>query len=145
MSAPRRKSNYEVHTHHFVSGPRSRAGYGTEGKWRETKFSHSHRGGSLAHAHPHTGPASYTIDKDAWFKATGLRGGGRKKFTEQPTGEQLPLVDLEENQKSFEVIIGSPTPPEWGTGPGTAPIARMILGSRMRVSAIKVRPPARNP
>jgi hypothetical protein len=121
----------EVHEHSFVSGPRAHGGCPSKGgKWLPTKFSHSHEGGSAPHQHPQTGPASYTIDKDQWYRATGFKGGGRKTFTRRPTGEQLPIVDLEDWQKSFEVIVGAPTP-EFGTGPGLAPAARMILGHKM--------------
>jgi hypothetical protein len=139
--ARKRSANYEVHSHWFVTGPRSRGAYNAKGKWETGKFSHSHKGGDVPHRHPDTGPGSYTIDKDDWFRATGLRGGGRKKFTQQPSGEQMPLVELEEWQKSFEVHLGKPTPAEWGTGPGIGPAARMIFGSKMRLSKVKVEKP----
>jgi hypothetical protein len=44
----------EIHEHHFVRGPRSTAHYGKDGKWHETKFAHSHPGGSKPHGHPET-------------------------------------------------------------------------------------------
>lgn len=66
---------------------------------------HSHEGGNKPHQHEGYGPASYTIDKDEWRRATGLRGGGRKAFTGQPRGPQMPVQDLEDWQKSFEVVV----------------------------------------
>ena len=66
----------EVHRHSFVSGSS-----GT--------FSHSHDGGATPHHHPGTGPATYTIDKDEWGWVTGLRGGGRKKYTRRQSGPQM--------------------------------------------------------
>jgi hypothetical protein len=72
---------FEVHTH---------ALFGRGGSVRT--ITHSHVGGDTPHLHDGSGPASYTIDKDEWFALTGLRGGGRKKFTVKPTGEQLPLT-----------------------------------------------------
>lgn len=119
-SAIRLAGALEVHEHSFVSGPRA-ARIGSH-------VSHSHAGGGRPHSHPNTGPCTYTIDKDDWLRATGLRGGGRKKFTATPEGEQLQLVERE--PKSFEVIICAPTPGN-ASGPGVAPIARMVLGSRM--------------
>lgn len=110
MSSPR----LEVHEHSFISGG------------RHGRVAHSHEGGNVPHQHEHTGPASYTIDKDDWHRATGLRGGGRKKFTAKPTGEQFPIRDLEDWQKSFEVVVVGPPSPHIGTGPGIAPAVRMI-------------------
>src|SRR6185369_12939685 len=91
--APRK---LEVHEHCFIAGPRSRAA---------SHLVHSHDGGDVPHTHPDTGPASYTIDKDEWARATGLRGGGRKKFTTTPTGEQLPFVARTPEEQQFEVIV----------------------------------------
>lgn len=99
----------EVHSHSFVSGPRCGGHYEKNG-WHTGTFSHSHEEGNVPHEHPHTGPACY--------RATGLRGGGRKKFTAKPSGEQLPYIA--KDPESFEVIIcGDPTP-ELGEGPGIA-------------------------
>jgi hypothetical protein len=131
MRASERCKPFEVHEHSYVSGPRTGGGYGPDGKWQPGKFQHSHDRGNVRHQHPDTGPACYTIDKDEWARVTGLRGGGRKKFTAAPSGEQLPWKDLEDWQKSFQVIIGPPTPKKWGAGPGLAPAARMILGFGM--------------
>lgn len=116
----------EVHKHTFVSGRRAH-GHNLEGAWETGTFSHSHAGGNTPHQHPETGPAAYTIDKDAWLRATGMRGGGRKKFTAKPSGEQFPIVELEEWQKTFKVILCEPTPLEWGTGPGVSLPQRIAL------------------
>jgi len=121
----------EVHTHSFVSGPRA-GGHYERNQWHTGTFSHSHAGGDVGHEHPHTGPSCYVIDKDDWYRSTGLRGGGRKKFTVKPTGEQFPIVDLQEWQRTFAVILGQPTPPEWGNGPGLALPLRMVRAFKMR-------------
>ena len=96
--------------------------------------------GGVPHQHPDTGPACYTIDKDEWVRDTGLRGGGRKKFTKVPTGEQFPIVELEEWQKSFEIIYGPPPKgPQYenATGPGIALPLRLVKGFGMTISAVK--------
>lgn len=118
------KNRLEVHEHCIISGPRAN-------KTWCNKIVHSHEGGSDSHQHPDTGPASYTIDKDEWLRATGLRGGGRKKFTLSATGEQLPRVELEDWQREFEVIVGPPPPDFSGSGAGIAPVVRMILAFGM--------------
>lgn len=123
---------FEVHEHSYVSGRRANGGcYGKDGKWQTSSFSHSHPGGDIRHQHVDTGPATYTIDKDEWYRATGLKGGGRKKYTAKPVGEQLPIEPLEDWQKSFEVIVVGPPTPELGTGPGLAPAVRMALTFKM--------------
>ncbi len=125
---------HEVHEHFFIGGPRSRWAGQPQGK-----LVHSHEGGDRPHQHPDTGPASYTIDKEEWLRTTGLFGGGRKTFTKAPTGEQLPLAELEDWQKSFEVIVGDPA---MGSqfkehhGPGLALPMRMALGFKMQVSNV---------
>lgn len=133
----------EVHEHVFVSGPRSNGLFIQKTQKTTSHFSHSHEGGDVPHQHPDTGPAAYTIDKDEWLRATGLRGGGRKKFTAKPSGEQFPIVELEDWQKSFEIVVHEPgpspiqdprLPPE---GPGIAPAVRMILGFGMTVAAVR--------
>lgn len=118
---------FEVHSHSFISGPRSSRGQG---------IVHSHAGGELPHKHPETGPASYTIDKRDWLRMTGLEGGGEKEFTPKPDGEQLPIVELEEWQKSFEIHHGEPPVGFEGSGGGFYTAARMVLGSRMTVAKI---------
>jgi hypothetical protein len=128
---PIEKRRLEVHEHRFISGPRSRFA-GTD----RNVVRHSHEGGSERHKHPDTGPATYTIDKDEWFAATGLKGGGRKEFSDEPVGEQLAIVPLEDWQKTFEVHVGAPPPGFTGTGGGYAAACRMILGSRMTVSKV---------
>ena len=119
------RKTLEVHEHYFIRGPRANGRYGPDGKWQTGKFSHSHAEGNRPHGHTDTGPSSYVIDKDDWYRSTGLRGGGRKKFTTKPSGEQFAIEELEDWQKSFEVILGEPTPafgePGYlGEGPGIA-------------------------
>lgn len=117
----------EVHEHCFVSGSRARS-------W-DYKFEHSHEGGDGPHRHEHTGPASYTIDKDDWFARTGLKGGGRKSFTSRPKGEQLPTLPLEAGQGEFEVVMTDPpsVPPGFdGQGGGHVAMERMLQAHRMR-------------
>jgi hypothetical protein len=117
----KRPVSYEVHEHCLISGPRASGIH--------YHLKHSHEGGNAPHQHSDTGPASFTIDKDEWFRATGLRGGGRKKFTKRPNGEQLPIRELANWQKIFDVVIcDPPRPPGYsGEGPGVAPVRRMIL------------------
>ena len=86
---------YEVHTHYFVSGPRSSAGY-RNGVWCETDFTHSHEGGSEPHCHPSTGPSSYQHNGRGQF-------GG--KFTKKPKGEQFELIPLTEEESSFTLVL----------------------------------------
>lgn len=113
----------EIHTHSYVAGINSNCG---------RQLVHSHEGGDSPHQHQDTGPASYTIDKDEWAAATGLRGGGRKKFSKTPNGEQLPNMDLEEWQTKFDVIVCK-TPAEFkGNGPGIAPAIRLMKSFRIR-------------
>jgi hypothetical protein len=84
----RGSAHLEVHEHCFIRGNRARYA-GTDA----SHLVHSHEGGDVPHTHADTGPASYTIDKDEWLRATGLvGGGGRKKFTDEPTGEQFPAI-----------------------------------------------------
>jgi hypothetical protein len=120
-------AGFEVHRHIFVSGPRANGMFIQARQETTSTFHHSHEGGSLPHAHPDTGPASFTIDKDEWCRKTGLRGGGRKTYTVAPTGEQFPIEELEDWQKTFVVEVGNPTPRAWGTGPGVALPLRMVL------------------
>lgn len=117
MQKPR---GLEVHEHSYVSGPNAHK------SWLRT-LTHSHADGSTPHEHEHTGPACYVIDKDAWAAATGLKGGGRKRYTKAPTGPQLAWVERPECERTFRVIICAPVPGQ-GAGPGLAPVARMVLG-----------------
>lgn len=117
----------EVHRHCIISGPRVH---------RSEEIVHSHEGGSEPHQHEHTGPGSYTIDQDEWAEATGMKGGGRKEFTDAPSGEQLPIVELEDWQKSFTIYVGDPPPGFEGSGGGMATAARMMLACRMTVAEI---------
>jgi hypothetical protein len=89
---------FEIHEHWYVSGPKSRLSPGP-------RLVHSHEGGNTPHDHSQTGPGCYTIDRDEWSARTGLRGGSRKKFTDKPTGEQLPQRSRTDEENSFDVII----------------------------------------
>jgi hypothetical protein len=101
----------EVHEHHFISGPRSCT--------VRSQFSHSHEGGDRPHVHPDTGPAAYTIDADDWFASTGLRGGGKKKFTAKPTGEQFECIPR--TPEPFRVIFLDPPHPAGSSGDAVGP------------------------
>jgi hypothetical protein len=106
----------EVHQHAYITGP-----------WANrvsSSFEHSHASGQAPHRHADTGPALFTIDKDEWFRATGLKGGGRKEYTDQPFGAQLPTI--------------TDTPPAPATGGATltessrlevAPSGAAVLGN----------------
>lgn len=104
----------EVHEHTFISG--SRTGQ---------TLVHSHADGDKPHRHENTGPSCYAIDKDEWFRATGMRGGSCKKFTGSPTGEQLPATPAD---TTFEIIVcDPPAPPGFkGSGGGLHAAARMM-------------------
>lgn len=126
-------TGFEVHEHCYVSGPNANRG---------RRLVHSHFGGDTPHEHAHTGPASFTIDKDEWFARTGLRGGGRKKFTKEPSGEQLARVELQDWQKTFEVIVyekaqAAGSEASAATGPGVAPAERLRLSFGMTVSRVR--------
>jgi hypothetical protein len=126
----RAPKNLEVHRHSFISGPRAYWAFPHPSR----EVVHSHEGGDTPHEHPDTGPACYTIDKDDWFRTTGLRGGGRKKFTARPSGEQLPLIPRE--PMTFDVIFHEPSaPPEYAAeGPGLALPARIVLTFKSRAN-----------
>ena len=96
----------EVHEHSYISGPHA--------CWSGYKLVHSHEGGDKPHVHEHTGPAARTIDKDEWFRVTGLKGGGRKKFTSKPSGPQLSMISVAPS--TFEVIILDSWTPSDGGG-----------------------------
>lgn len=126
----RKPATLEVHSHCIISGPLANI-------IGRNEIIHSHEGGDGSHEHPNCGPSSYTIDKDDWFRLTGgMDGGGRKKFTRQPTGEQLPLVPRTAEQSQFEVIICDPPDNFGGQGAGISPVARMLLGCKMNVVRI---------
>lgn len=120
----------EVHEHTFISGPRG-------AHHSDRTIVHSHPGGNDPHQHEHTGPACYTIDKADWHRMSGgVEGGSEKIFTTAPEGEQLPIVELEDWQKSFEIHYG-PMPQGFeGTGGGHLAAARMILRFKMTVSNV---------
>jgi hypothetical protein len=109
----------EIHEHRFTSG--DRAGI----LWLE-RLIHSHEGGNDPHRHPETGPACYTVDRLSWRKNTGLKGGGRKRFTARPGGEQLPIMANETPAKvlSFPPEIRMLAEAERRTGDAIA--SRMI-------------------
>jgi len=118
----------EVHEHSWVSGPD--ACYAGLPRGR---IVHSHEGGDRPHCHPDTGPASYTIDRDDWLRATGMVGGGKKQFTARPLGPQLPLHPVESEKQSFEVIFAGPPPAGFkGEGAGDRPVIRMMLQHKMK-------------
>ena len=97
---------FEVHEHSYVSGPNAR--WASPGN----RLEHSHADGSTGHQHPDTGPAAFTIDKDEWYAATGMKGGGRKAYTKVPSGPQLERVELEPWQTTFEVVFCDTYTPE---------------------------------
>jgi hypothetical protein len=116
----------EVHSHCFVSGPRSHAGY-RNGVWTETTFSHSHPGGSEPHRHPDTGPSFY--------------GYCKPKVTKRPTGYQgLEVVPLTEEENTFELIVTDSALIHGETPIGDTPVEalgfpaaeRMMSGHRLK-------------
>lgn len=147
---PKAPERLEVHEHCFVSGPR-RGRFGNS--WpagQASDFEHSHPGGNEPHSHPDTGPASYTIDKDEWLRMTGLSGGGRKKFTTKPSGDQLPFVPRTPEESSFEIIMSDPPflPPGWdpeSSGGGHIAAAHMVAKHKLTPVFTVVRPPGSNP
>lgn len=125
----------EVHEHCIITGPNANK------EWLN-KFSHSHEGGDKPHVHDdgthRTGPGAYTIDKDEWAARTGLKGGGRKKFTAKPTGTQMPLVSVEAPQ--IRIIIhgdGGAAAGRGASGPGLAVVDRMQLAMKSRVVSVE--------
>lgn len=115
----------EVHEHCYITGPNA-------GHWAKGKFSHSHADSDVPHSHPRTGPSAYTIDKDDWFRSTGLTGGGRKVFTAKPRGPQLAFIARTPEQQTFEVIVGTPPRDYKGDGPGLALPLRIMKTFGMR-------------
>jgi hypothetical protein len=119
------KLELEVHSHHFVSGPRATAHYAS-GKWVETKFTHSHPGGGIPHEHPHTGPAFY--------------GYRKPKITTKATGEQFQWVAIPEERLSFDLVITDSAMLSGKTPIGDTPLDqifmpaadRMMSGFRMK-------------
>lgn len=126
---PRPKRGLEVHEHNFIRGERANK------TWRY-KLSHSHEGGDIPHSHPDTGPSCYTIDKDDWLRTTGLRDGGRKVFTPEPTGDQFSYIPRDTSECEFEIHIG-PNPPDFrGSGGGFYAASRMALAFGMKAKII---------
>ncbi|HEY3495343.1 MAG TPA: hypothetical protein VGK73_11680 [Polyangiaceae bacterium] len=132
------KPKLEVHEHCYVTGPNAHNSV-------RYKFEHSHEGGDVPHVHEdsvhRTGPGCYTIDKDDWFRRTGLRGGGRKKFTSKPSGVQLPVVRVDP-PKIRVVIVGDAgaAAARGCEGPGADPIHRMQLAFGAEVESVEVVP-----
>lgn len=128
-------SALEVHEHFFVSGPRSKNGYGKDGKWVENRIRHSHPDGSVPHAHPGSGPSFY--------------GYRARKVTQKPTGEQLEFIPRTEEENSFELVItdsailnGDPDSPIGNTPIdvlGFPAAGRMMAGSRLKCIVRDVR------
>ena len=127
----------EVHEHSYITGPKSRfAGL------PQSRLVHSHEGGDKPHVHEDlahtTGCGSYTIDKDEWFLKTGMRGGGRKKFTVKPSGLQMPLVAIKAPQ--IRVIVagdGGAAAARGAKGPGLATVIRMQLACLSEVASVE--------
>lgn len=115
---------FEVHEHCYIAGPRANTS--------AYKFSHSHDGGDVPHEHPDTGPAARTIDKDEWMRATGLVGGGRKRFTRKPTGVALPTIAIDESRLTYRLIIHESCARSKSAGPGIGPVVRLGLVFGMR-------------
>jgi hypothetical protein len=84
----------EVHEHSYI-----------DRNDRRSDIEHSHGGGDRPHRHAHCGPAHYTIDRDEWARTTGLKGGGRKRYTAAPTGPQMPAVEIEPEENTFRVVF----------------------------------------
>lgn len=122
--AGRKKGTLEVHEHCIISGPNKTNIVGRDQV--------RHAGGDRPHSHPHTGPSSYTIDKDEWRRTTGLRGGGRKEFTTAPTGPQYDEMTYRtDDELSYDlIIVGPPHPTD--AGPGIALPMRLKLGLGLR-------------
>lgn len=100
-------ATYEVHEHVFIGGPRANGVFDASRQKTTSHFEHSHADGAAAHSHPDAGPACFTIDKDEWFMATGLKGGGRKKFTKKPSGDQLDYIEPTQSELTFRVVVTS--------------------------------------
>lgn len=67
-----------------------------------------------------------------------MAGGGRKRFTSKPEGEQLPRVDLEDWQKSFEVHHAEDPTGGLGDviGGGHFAAARVMLAFKMEAVVV---------
>lgn len=89
----RQRGTLPVHRHSYTRGPNATAGYRADGKWHTNQFEHAHEGGDRSHGHPETGPAHF------------IGGIARAKLVTRPTGEQLPLVALEDEQRTFHVVF----------------------------------------
>lgn len=108
---------YQVHEHIVLNSRRSPA----------PKVVHAHEGGDRPHQHQDCGPAFY--------------GYRKPTFSAKPKGDQLPIVELEAWQTSFEVHLCAPMPSKGqpgyiGDGPGLMPVERMVNGFKMRISKL---------
>lgn len=133
----------ETHEHCYITGPNSRFAGSARGR-----LTHSHDGGDKPHVHEdaaqRTGCGSYTIDKDEWFKRTGLRGGGHKKFTRKQTGVQMPLIAIGAPQ--IRVVIvgdGGAAVARGASGAGESPVVRMQLACKSQVISVTHAPLSR--
>lgn len=110
---------FQVHAHTRLDARRSPA----------PTITHAHAGGHDPHQHAHYGPAFYGHLRE------------KDKFVAKPTGEQLPIVELEDWQKSFEVVVCDPMPsvgqPGYiGDGPGLALPLRIARGFKMPFTVV---------
>lgn len=133
----------EVHEHSYVIGPNSRFAGLPRGR-----IAHSHEGGDGPHEHAdevhRTGPGNYTIDSKEWARATGMHGGGKKRFTPEPTGPQLPLIIVEPPQINVVIVgDGGASVAKGSTGAGDAPVVRMVLGMKAHVVSVRRAPAAK--
>lgn len=112
-------SQFRVHEHFFVSGPRSNGGYDKGGKWITGRFSHSHAGGSVPHTHPETGPSCY--------------GGRKQKLTTRPTGEQMEMILRTPEENTFELIITDSALIHGETPIGNTPIEALGFPAAQRM------------
>lgn len=120
---------------------------------RHSDIEHSHTDGSVAHKHPDTATA--------WY-GHGGEGFGPKP-TRQPTGEQLPYVELTEAEATFRVTgpyrylnqqasgfdverwVGKPDPgtlkppPEWGRAAWRHSMDLYVVAARHRLYGQPVR------
>ena len=126
------RARLEMHEHHFITGPLALTG--------ASKFAHSHDGGEVPHEHHNdagrTGPAARTIDKDEWFAATGLRGGGRKKFTAAPSGPQFAMRRTEAPKIEIIIVGDGGASIAHGCGGTDLTLARMTKALDARVENV---------
>jgi hypothetical protein len=117
MNRPKPQQGFELHEHSFITGPRSKSGYGKNGKWHVSgeTIRHSHPGGSTPHTHEHTGPSCFRVDK----------------YTVRPNSEQLPSIPIPKEDLTFDVIYCGAVNGR-GTGGALATAERMMRTFRLR-------------